>query len=144
MSRYRFTVNIPNPTAKAASVQLRLEPAKSEHLSLASGERRRSAMVVKQAGISLDPCAERGERTLELRLRPFESVDVHAIFVGEPAKKPAVAGFHLVDWRNGKRAGGVMLGVFRPAGGRTSGPCSSNPQWLSGDSGAKPGLNTVG
>jgi hypothetical protein len=32
MTSHRFTVNVPNPTAKAVSIQLRLEPGKASDL----------------------------------------------------------------------------------------------------------------
>lgn len=109
MSKHSFTVNVPNPTAKTVSVQLRLEPSKASDLSGFRREQRRGALNVLGARLGLHPCAESGKQNLNLKLAPYESVDVYAIVDTGPAKKPGVAGFQLIDSRNGKDVGGVFL-----------------------------------
>lgn len=109
MASHQFKVNIPNPTAKAVSVQLRLEPGKSSDLPELPREHRRAALKVLGAGLALDPCAESGKPALKLKVPPYASVDVYAIVDTGASKKPGAAGLHLIDSRNGKDVGGVFL-----------------------------------
>jgi hypothetical protein len=114
MTSHSFTVNVPNPTAKAVSVQLRLEPGKSSDLPRFPREQRRGALNVLDARLALDPCAKAGKPSLKLKLAPYESVDVYAVVDTGPAKKPGATGFHLIDSRNGKDVGGVFLVCVDP------------------------------
>jgi len=114
MTSHSFTVNVPNPTAKPVSVQLRLEPGKASDLPAFPREKRRGALQVLDARLALDPCAESGKPNLKLKLGPYESVDVYAVVDTGPAKKPGATGFHLIDSRNGKDVGGVFLVCVDP------------------------------
>jgi hypothetical protein len=114
MSSHNFTVNVPNPTAKTVSVQLRLEPGKAGDLPAFPREQRRGALKVLGARLALDPCAESGKSNLKLKLAPYESVDVYAIVDTGPPTKPGATGFHLIDTRNGKDVGGVFLVCVDP------------------------------
>lgn len=109
MARHRFVVNVPNPTAQSASVSLRLEPARRKDFSWLPCEFPKAGLEVVHAGLSLDPCAEERKVSLNLRLKPFTSVDIHVVVNTTPSKKQGIAGFHVVDRRRGKDIGGVLL-----------------------------------
>jgi hypothetical protein len=112
MKTYRFKVNVPNPGKSAASVVLRLEPAKKNALSWLKHKEVDTPLKVDNYGISLEPCADKGKREVKIKLKPFTSVDVHVV-VNAPAK-PGVAAFHLIDTRKGKEAGGVLIVCTNP------------------------------
>jgi len=114
MTEHRFTVNIPNPTAERVSVQLRLKAAKHLDLYGFPGEIPKDELKVTGAGLTLDECAKKGEPQLKLRLEPFTSVDVQVIINTTQSNKPGVAGFNLIDRRNGMEAGGVLLVCMNP------------------------------
>jgi hypothetical protein len=109
MASHRFTVNVPNPTAKAVSVQLRLEPGKTTDLPELPRKERRAALKVVRTRLTLDPCADSGKPELRLKLAPYESVDVYAVVDTGSTTKPGATGFHLIDRRNGTDVGGVFL-----------------------------------
>lgn len=114
MTDHQFTVNVPNPTAQSASVQLRLEPARRQDFDWLSREYSNTALEIIDMGLALDPCARAGKPTLKLKLEPFSSVDVHVVINTATSKKPGAAGFHLVDQRRGKDVGGVFLVCVDP------------------------------
>lgn len=114
MTTHRFTVNVPNPTAQSASVQLRLEPATRQDFDWLPREFPKADIEVIDTGLALDPCAEEGKPILKLKLEPFTSIDIHVVVNTAPPKKPGVAGFHLVDRRKGKDVGGVFLVCMDP------------------------------
>jgi hypothetical protein len=109
MATHRFEVNVPNPTPQNVSVQLRLDPARPSDLSWLPREWQRLDLQGVNTCITLDPCIEEGKTDLQLKLEPFASVDVHIVVNTVPSKKPSVAAFHLVDRRQGKDMGGVLL-----------------------------------
>ncbi len=109
MTVHRFAVNVPNPAAQRASVELRLEPVRRGELSWLRHEGVKTSLEVTSTGITRDPCAERGKPELKLSLDPFTSVDVHVVVTTAPSRKPGVAAYHLIDRRGGKDAGGVLL-----------------------------------
>jgi hypothetical protein len=114
MTIHRFTVNIPNPTSHDASVQLRLERAHPADLKSLCLDVPENELKVEGAGIALDPCAVEGEPVLNLDLKPHCSIDVHAIINTFPASREGIAAFHLIDQRDGKLAGGVLLACIDP------------------------------
>ena len=112
MPIHRFTVNIPNPTARKAVARLRLVPVKVTDLKRLALDLPGKLDIVS-AGITEDPCAT-GDRTeLRLGLAPQESVDVHVVIDTGVGGEGAVA-FNLVDERP-HRTGGVMLLCVEPA-----------------------------
>lgn len=137
MTNHRFTINIPNPTARIASVQLRLELATRQDFEYLPREVPMADLEVIDAGLALEPCAEGGKPTLKLKLEPFTSIDVQVVVNTAPSHQPGVAGFHLVDRREGKDVGGVFLVCVDPQFVEpvshvvsTSNPC---PAILAGD-----------
>jgi hypothetical protein len=114
MTTHRFTVNIPNPTAQRASVQLRLEPAKRQDFDWLPREFPKADLEVIDTHLALDPCTEKGKPRLKLTLEPFTSLDIHVVVNTVSPKKPGVVGFHLVDRREGKDVGGVFLVFMDP------------------------------
>ena len=114
MAAYRFVVNVPNPRAQSAIVQLRLEPAKRKAFDWLPREFPKTALKVISAGLALDPCAEAGKPNLKLKLEPFTSIDIHVVVNTSSSIRSGVAGFHLVDRRAGKDAGGVFLACVAP------------------------------
>lgn len=114
MTTHRFTVNVPNPTARSASVQLSLEPASLKDFDLSGHDFPEADLEVIDTGLTLDPCVEEGKPSLEVKLQPFASIDIHVVVNTAPPKKPGVVGFHLVDRRRGKNVGGVLLVCMDP------------------------------
>lgn len=114
MTNHRFTVNVPNPSAKAVTVQLHLQPAQRTDLAWLPKEHTRNGLEVLTAGLSLEPCAKEGKPTLKLKLEPYASIDVHVLVTTAAARKPGIAGFHLVDERKGMDPGGVFLVCMDP------------------------------
>lgn len=114
MTIHRFTVNVPNPTAKSASVQLRLEPAKRQDFDWLPREFPKADLEVIDTHLVLDPCAKEGKPSLKFTLEPLTSLDIHVVVNTAPPRKSGVAGFHLVDRRNGKDVGGVFLVCMDP------------------------------
>lgn len=112
MKTHRFVVNVPNPTKLSASVDLRLARIAKPKLSAIVGKRPQGALEVVHAGLNLDPCSDEGEPRLSLKLAPFSSRDVHAVI---RTNSPGIAAFHVVDRRNNKDVGGVMLLCADPA-----------------------------
>jgi hypothetical protein len=112
MKTHRFVVNVPNPTKQSAAVDLRLATVAKPKLSAIVGKRPKGSMDVVSAGLNLNPCSEEGERRLSLKLRPFSSRDVHVVI---RTNGPGIAAFHVIDRRNNRDAGGVMLLCADPA-----------------------------
>ena len=109
MATHRFEVNVPNPSDQNVSAKLRLEPAKRADLSWLHHKGLKTDIKVISTYIALDPCAQEGQPDLKLELEPFASIDVYVIVNIAPSKTPSVAAFHLVDRREGKDVGGVLL-----------------------------------
>lgn len=130
MSTHRFTVNVPNPTEKTADVTLQLQavsPALVRRLAL---DVPRTALRVKQAGISLDPC-QTGERSLKLRVRPHASIDAHITAVTDIAKDRRAGGtaaLQLSDFRGGHLVGGMLLVCTDRSGSTPPGQVVSTPK----------------
>jgi hypothetical protein len=116
MATHQFTVNIPNPSSRSATVDLALEPARAADVRRLGLDLPRGKLKVNHAGISRDPCLP-GEPELRLRLRAHESLDVHINVDTAPAGTPTggVAVVNLVDRRDGRIAGGVTLACVDPA-----------------------------
>src|SRR6185369_6309791 len=91
MAMHRFKVNVPNPTDRAAVVQLRLEPGKLTGLAEFPRGDKRGPLKVVAAGLALDPCAESGRAELKLRIGARDSVDVYAIVTTAASSRPAAA-----------------------------------------------------
>lgn len=114
MTTHRFSVNVPNPTAKATSVLLSLKPEKKadlKHLRLASHQ---STLEVVNAYLATDLCATKGEPELKVKLKPYTSVDVYVIIQTAPSKKPASVFYNLIDQRGTKVVGGVLIACQEP------------------------------
>jgi hypothetical protein len=113
MATHRFTISVPNPTARAEAVELKLEPVTSAlhgtGLALPEGK-----LHVEHAGISLDPCGADGRRTLQVKLDPFSSVAVTAVVTTTPNREGGAATFQLVDQRRERIVGGVTLVCVDP------------------------------
>ena len=129
MKTHRLVVNVPNPTKQSAAVDLRLATVAKPKLSAIVGKRPKGGMDVVSAGLNLNPCSEEGERRLSLKLRPFSSRDVHVVI---RTNGPGIAAFHVIDRRNNRDAGGVMLAeISEPANGaftfRTVGAPPTDP-----------------
>ena len=114
MTMHRFKVNVPNPTDKAAAVQLRLEPGKVTGLAEFPRGDKRGPLKVIAAGLALDPCAESGRAELKLKVAARDSVDVYAIVATAASSRPAATGFHVIDRRGGKDVGGVFVVCAEP------------------------------
>ena len=114
MTTHRFAVNVPNPTAQSASVLLRLKPAKRQDFDWLPHEFPKADLEVIDTALALDPCAAAGKPSLKLKLEPFTSIDVHVVVSTVSTKKPGIVGFHLVDRREGKDVGGVLLVCMDP------------------------------
>lgn len=130
MSTHTFTVNVPNPTAKATDVDLQLEPVDAADLRRMAGGLPRAKLSIEEAGISRDPC-ESGERRLQLRLKSRSSVDVHVTVVTGTPRNPATGGavaVHLTDRRDGRVAGGVLLACVDPAPAEPAGQDIPTPR----------------
>jgi hypothetical protein len=118
VATHRFTVNIPNSTARSTTAELRLErvrPAQLRKLDLALPDAR---LELEHAEITLDPCA-RGDTGLKLRLKAYESVDVYVMIETAPPADPAVGGavaLNLVDRRPEQEGGVLLLAVDPPLG----------------------------
>jgi hypothetical protein len=135
MPLHRFTVNVPNPGGSATVARLSLERLPPDRLEGLALELPDGNLEVIGAGITRDPCAAEGEKELELKLAPHESVDVHVV-VDTGAGGAGGAYFDLVDARP-QRTGGVMLACVEPAPAEPAGqivhapnPC---PVTLAGD-----------
>ena len=128
MTVHRFAVNVPNPDAQSASVELRLEPVRRGELSWLHHEGVETPLKVTSTGITRDPCAERGQPKLTLSLDPFTSVDVHVVVITAPSGRPGVAAYHLIDRRGGKDAGGVLLVCADPLFTEPGGQVVSTPK----------------
>lgn len=112
MKIHRFVVNVPNPAGQDASVQIRLERGKKRDLAMIPGKLPKGTLEIIHAGLSFNPCADRGEEALSLKLEPHSSRDVHVVIA---TIKTGVAVFHVIDRRKGKHVGGVMLVCADPA-----------------------------
>jgi hypothetical protein len=120
MKTHRFEVNVPNPTTGRTDVLLRLEPIPLRDLRVLKLDLPRTEIAVLRAGISMDPC-EAGEPELQLRLRPYSSVDVYIEVETADPRNPeegGAAAMQIVDVRDGERVGGVLLVCLD----RTEGP----------------------
>lgn len=110
MKTHKFSVNVPNPTDKPVDVKLSLKAASIKDISGAlPPEVSKSQLQILKAGISLDACKGTTKKSLNLKLKPFSSVQVYVMAESADSKKQAVAGFHIVDTRKSKTAGGVLL-----------------------------------
>lgn len=114
MTMHRFKVNVPNPSDKAALVQLRLEPGKLTGLAEFPRGEKRGPLKVVEAGLALDPCAESGRAELKLKIAARGSIDVYAIVATAASSRPAATGFHVIDHRGGKDVGGVFVVCAEP------------------------------
>ena len=137
MTIHRFTVNVPNPTPTAVTATLRLEPVDVADLGPLALDVPKGDLEIRNASLSLDPCADEGERGLKLRLDPLSSVDVHVRFDTGTTGVPGFAAVHLVDRRRGrKEAGGVTLAVVDglvESPGVVIDPPNPSPIQLAGD-----------
>jgi len=114
MPTHRFTVNVPNPTAKRTSVELRLEPANFDELIGLTPELPKEELKVLNVGIVLDPCKVRTKPNLKISLKPYTSTDVYVVVNTDRSIKRGVAAFNLIDRRDDKDVGGVLLMVVSP------------------------------
>lgn len=105
MSIHRFEVNVPNPGPGTALIDLSLEEGSLKDL-VALGFPRAERLDIRDAGITLDPCAEAGEPRLELKLEPLTSTTVYVVV--DAAGGQGAGLLHLVDRRE-DRTGGVLL-----------------------------------
>jgi hypothetical protein len=139
MATRRFTVNIPNPSSRSATVDLALEPARAADVRRLGLELPRGKLKLNHAGISRDPCSP-GEPELRLRLRAHESLDVHVNVDTAPAGTPAggVTVVNLVDRRDGRIAGGVTLACVDPALADPAGQVVPTPRPCPVDMGTTP------
>ena len=112
MKTHRFVVNVPNPTSQSVSIQLRLARAKRQALSAIFGRRPKGELEVVHAGLNANPCSDEGEPRLALKLRPFTSRDVHVVI---KTNNQGVDAFHVIDRRNNRDVGGVMIVCADPA-----------------------------
>lgn len=111
MSIHRCSINVPNPEATSVTARLRLDPIKRSALTGLSLELPEASLGVENAGLSLDPCATEGTRTMRLKLDARSSIDVFVIVNSrtDPRGKAAMSAFHLVDERAGRPNGGVTI-----------------------------------
>jgi hypothetical protein len=107
MTIQRFEVNIPNPGQNAVEVELILEAGGPDELAGLGFPNRDQKVEVRWSGISLNPCDEQGTEKLAIKLEPHSSVN--AFVVAEINGAAGASVRHLVDLRDGQRAGGVML-----------------------------------
>src|SRR2546422_4844010 len=110
MRNQHFTINVPNPTAKPVTAELRLKRMADSALQALGIDIPKGSLDVLSASLSLDPCDGEGKERMTIKLRPFSSLNVTARIVTGPARgrKGGAAAFHLVDTRLGK-VGGVLL-----------------------------------
>src|SRR5262245_51661599 len=113
MATHRFSINVPNPTARAEVASLTLEPVDGALPSPGLGLPE-STLKVERAGISFDPCGAGGRRTLQVKLNPFSSATVTAVIITKPNRKGGTASFQLVDRRSQRVVGGVTLACVLP------------------------------
>jgi hypothetical protein len=113
MATHRFAINVPNPAARAATVELALQPV-TGGLSGTGVTLPQGNLDVERAWISLDPCGAEGHRTLELYLQPRSSATVTVTIVTTANPKGGTAAFELVDRRSKRIAGGVTLACVDP------------------------------
>lgn len=113
MSTHKFVVTIPNSTTKAAGVQLKLVPAEPKEYAWLNHPGVKSKLEVVDKRIVLDPC-DKGKPELKLELEPLSTIQVHIVINTNTGKKAGVTGFHLVDIRQGKPVGGVLLLCAHP------------------------------
>lgn len=111
MVTHRFTVNVPNPEPKPVTARLHLARVTPNALRALALDVPITDLKVLDAGITLDPCASKGERDLQLRLAPFSSADVHVVITTAPVdpRRGGTTAFNLVDERGGNVVGGVLL-----------------------------------
>lgn len=114
MPRHVFEVNVPNPTARPVRCELRLKRATLKDLAGVMPGCKETLDIVA-AGLSADPCAKEGKGRMTLTLDAHESRDVTVIIETNASPGPALAGVHLVDRRDGRDVGGVLLVVTDPA-----------------------------
>jgi len=112
MATHRFSIDVPNPTARAEVASLTLEPIAGALPSLGLGLPE-GTLEVESAGISIDPCGV-GRRTLQVKLDPFSSATVTAVMITKSNRKGGTAAFQLVDRRGQRVAGGVTLACVSP------------------------------
>lgn len=111
MSIHRCSINVPNPETTSVIVQLRLDPVKRSALNGLSLELPESSLVVESAGLTRDPCAKEGTRTMRLKLAPRSSTDVYVVVNSraDARGKATMSAFHIVDERAGRPNGGVTI-----------------------------------
>ena len=114
MTRQVFSVSIPNASSTTVDVQLRLEPVSAATLKGLNIVLPPDDLKIAHAGIASDPCARAGEPRTSLQLPPFTSVDMHIIVDTAGAASPAATGLQLIDHRQGKDVGGVLVVVCEP------------------------------
>lgn len=126
MTLCRFEVVVPNPGPGGVGIELSLENGTAEEL-VNLGFPKVDLLEISDAGITLDPCGERGEGRLALELGLLASVKVFVVV--DHAGGQGAAILHLVD-RRGDETGGVMLACFEgidadPAGSviKPESPC---------------------
>jgi hypothetical protein len=108
MNIRRFEVNVPNPGPGTALIDLSLETGSPDEL-VALGFPTSEPLKVRDAGITLDPCADTGEGRLDLKLEPRASATVYVVV--DVVGGQGAALLHLVDRRE-DQVGGVMLACF--------------------------------
>lgn len=111
MREHRFVVNVPNPSARAVTANLRLEKVKHARLPRIVPDFRQRPSKVLSVALMTDPCASEGPAERRLKLAPRSSVDVHVrvVTAPQPGAKDGIAAFDLIDERGGSVAGGVTL-----------------------------------
>ena len=115
MATHQFSVHVPNPTDKAASVILSLRPAKMatvKSLRLATHE---SPLKVTNAFLATEPCSERGKPELKVKLKPHSSMNVYVVIQTAGTAKPGSVFYDLIDQRGTKQVGGVLLICQEPS-----------------------------
>jgi hypothetical protein len=113
MATYRFSINVPNPAARADVASLTLEPVAGAMLGPGLGLPE-STLKVERVWLSIDPCGAGGRRTLQVKLKPLSSATVTAVVITKSDRKRGTAAFQLVDRRGRRVAGGVTLACVSP------------------------------
>lgn len=111
MTVHRFPVNVPNPEGQSVAVHLRLQKLSAERLVALGLDIPKGELDVVHAGITRDPCADLGERELELKLAARTSTDVYVVITtgGAGGRRGGATAFNVIDERGGAVAGGVLL-----------------------------------
>lgn len=114
MATHRFSINVPNPTAKAASVLLTLEAAKNTDLKNLCLNMHPETLEVENFFITTDQCAKEGKQELQTKLDPYASLEVFVVIQTSAVTKPGNVFYNLIDKRGGTVVGGVLLACQEP------------------------------